>query len=491
MTSKQRRELSHGLAFLAPNILGFLVFALIPLGFSLGMAFSNWDLRLQNMFKHEPLRFVGFDNFRRLLSNPYFWRFLGNTLFAMMEIPFSVAGSLLLALLLTRDLRGGNRRTFGLLVAGAVLVGSCAMLAALGAGGSAMFILVTGLACGVLMGGVLGGSSFYRTLFYLPHFCAGVATYILWKKLYSPFAGPINQALAAPLGALSALIQAQPAPLVRSGLWALFAAMAALLLVGARRLKAMWSDGELGGTAAILPAILLLLPAALALRWSPNRAAAWAAAAVAAAILLWAAVSTSGGREWTCARGEGFGEALMLSLALMVGQSVALGLGIVAYHLPAMAANGLEAPGWISAYDWAKPALMLMSMWGAIGSNNMLLYIAGLSNIPVELYEAADIDGASPFQRFWNVTWPQLAPTTFFILVMATINGLRGGFETARTMTLGGPAGSTTFLSYFIFTEGFETGRLGYSSAVAWTLFVMTLALTMINWKFGNRYVND
>ncbi|MDX1682427.1 MAG: sugar ABC transporter permease, partial [Phycisphaeraceae bacterium] len=147
-------------------------------------------------------------------------------------------------------------------------------------------------------------------------------------------------------------------------------------------------------------------------------------------------------------------------------------------------------PKWLTDYHWAKPSLMIMSLWGAIGSNNMLLYLAALTNVPEELYEAADIDGAGRFQRFWHVTWPQLAPTTFFILVMSTIWGLQGGFEMARTMTQGGPAGATTTLSYFIYLEGFETGRLSFAAAVAWALFLLVLMLTMINWKFGNRYVN-
>jgi len=121
----------------------------------------------------------------------------------------------------------------------------------------------------------------------------------------------------------------------------------------------------------------------------------------------------------------------------------------------------------------------------------MLLYLAALTNVPGELYEAADLDGASSMQRFWNVTWPQLAPTTFFVVVMGVIGGLQGGFETARIMTQGGPAGSTTTLAYFIYTEGFETGRLGFSSAVSWTMFLMVLAVTLFNWRFGNRYVND
>ena len=148
-------------------------------------------------------------------------------------------------------------------------------------------------------------------------------------------------------------------------------------------------------------------------------------------------------------------------------------------------------PDWLGGYDWAKPALMIMGLWASIGSNNMLLYIAGLTNIPPELYEAADIDGASKFQRFWNITWPQLAPITFFIFIMSVIGGLQGGFETAKTMTQGGPAGATTTLSYFIFTQGFETGRFGSASGVAWALFALVLVVTLINWKFGSRYVND
>ena len=125
--------------------------------------------------------------------------------------------------------------------------------------------------------------------------------------------------------------------------------------------------------------------------------------------------------------------------------------------------------------------MMIMGFWAAVGSNNMLLYLAGLSNVPQDLYEAADIDGAGRFQRFWHVTWPQLAP----------ICGLQGGFERARVMTNGGPAGATTTLSYYVYTEGFETGRLGYASAVAWALFALVFTVTMFNWKFGNRYVND
>jgi len=182
----------------------------------------------------------------------------------------------------------------------------------------------------------------------------------------------------------------------------------------------------------------------------------------------------------------------LLSLAGLVAGGLALyGLGAVSMRLPAMAAAGLEPPNWLNDVHWAKPALILMGLWMAVGSNNMLLYIAGITNIPAELYEAADIDGAGGWQRFWHVTWPQLAPTTFFIVIMSVIHGLQGGFEQARTMTAGGPYGATTTLSYFVFTEGFDTGRLGFASALAWVVFGMVFVLTLFNYHFGNRYVND
>ncbi|MBN2711632.1 MAG: sugar ABC transporter permease, partial [Planctomycetes bacterium] len=202
-------------------------------------------------------------------------------------------------------------------------------------------------------------------------------------------------------------------------------------------------------------------------------------------------VKSLSGSDFPSTAFKGNGTIIMLTIFLMVIQFTAIGIGIVFFHLPAMAEAGLTPPEWLANYHWAKPAIMIMGLWGSIGSNNMLLYLAGISNIPQDLYEAADIDGASKFQSFWHVTWPQLAPITFFIMIMSVIGGLQGGFEMARTMTKGGPAGATTTLSYFIYTEGFETGRLGFASAVAWALFGLVFLCTMFNWKFGSRHVND
>ncbi|NLB69506.1 MAG: sugar ABC transporter permease, partial [Lentisphaerae bacterium] len=92
-----------GLAFLTPNILGFLAFTLLPLGFSLVLAFTNWDIRFHNMFKDIPLKFVGFENFTGLFREPDFLKYFGNTLFLMLNIPIAMAGSMCAALLLVKD----------------------------------------------------------------------------------------------------------------------------------------------------------------------------------------------------------------------------------------------------------------------------------------------------------------------------------------------------------------------------------------------------
>ena len=504
---RRRRDLFLGIAFLSPNILGVLVFVVFPVVFSVGLAFTNWDLKKHNMWHPgQTPEFVGFDNFVRLVNEGNFLTYLGNTLYMMMAIPFGIAASLMAAMLLSQDTRGGGGRVWVWLLATAGLVAGACILAAAGLGGTGMTLLLVGLAAVVLLAGTLGGNTVYRTLFYAPAFTAGVATFILWKKLFSPQNGPINDALAPVVGGFGNAVAALPAGLVRSGLILGVVLAVALLAYATRVLLRMWRDGD-AGTASLVPGLLMLIPAAVAAFWGfglgPDVGAsglggwAWAARAIllvgTAGALAVAIFALARGRAFASRATEAMGTTISLSLATMTAAFVLVGLGAVCLNLPGMAASeqGLTPPKWLNDYDWAKPSLMLMGFWAAIGSANMLLYLAALTNVPGELYEAADIDGASRFARFWHVTWPQLAPTTFFIAVMSVIGGLQGGFESARTMTNGGPAGSTTTLSYFIYTEGFETGRFSFASAVAWALFLLVLAVTMFNWKFGNKYVND
>jgi multiple sugar transport system permease protein len=489
--ARDARRLATGLAFIGPNVVGFLIFTLFPLVFSLVMAFTNWDLRLHNTFREGEMRFLGWENFSRLFQERYFSVYLGNKLFLMLGIPLSVAASLVSALLLSRDLgrSAGARVRVGILATVLLVAGVGALLLA-NCGGTAAVIVIGGVALLILTAGAAGGTTVYRTLFYFPHFTAGVATYLLWKKIYSPYTGPVNHVLRPPLAALARTVTAVPAWTVQAGLWV--CAALALVLVGlsAWRLRRLWRDGEAGWVAVLLGLVLLALPAGFWPLWSVSAPTGYGVAAATALILAVAMVSGRR-REFVCPADFGIGPVLITCGAVMAVQFALIGLGDVCFNLPAMSADGLEPPHWLDRYEWAKPSIMVMGFWASIGSNNMLLYLAGLSNIPPELYEAADIDGASSTQRFWAVTWPQLAPVTFFIMIMSVIGGLQGGFEMARTMTQGGPARATTTLSYYVYTEGFETGHLGYASAIAWALFGLVFAVTLFNWKFGNRYTNE
>lgn len=155
-----------------------------------------------------------------------------------------------------------------------------------------------------------------------------------------------------------------------------------------------------------------------------------------------------------------------------------------------LAKLGLRGPDWLSSTTWSKPALMIMGLWTSMGGYNMVLYLAGLQGIDPELYEAAGIDGANKWQKFWNVTWPMLTPTTFFIFIMSMMGGFQGGFDAAYVMTGGGPAGSTTTIMYYIYNNAFQWFKMGYAAAIAWVLFILVFVVTLINWKVGGKLVH-
>jgi multiple sugar transport system permease protein len=146
-------------------------------------------------------------------------------------------------------------------------------------------------------------------------------------------------------------------------------------------------------------------------------------------------------------------------------------------------------PNWLGTASLAKPSLIFMGLWIGAGGFNMILYLAALQGVDPQLYEAAMIDGASSWQKFTNVTWPLISPTTFFIVVMGIINGFQGGFMQAFVMTEGGPQGSTTTLAYYIFNNAYTWFNMGKAAAIAWFLFVVVLILTLLNWRFGGKKV--
>lgn len=161
----------------------------------------------------------------------------------------------------------------------------------------------------------------------------------------------------------------------------------------------------------------------------------------------------------------------------------------------ALDAVGLPAPGWFYDPAWSKPGLVLLGLWG-IG-DWMIIYLAGLHNVPRQLYEAADTEGASALQKFRMITLPLITPVIFFTLVIGVIFGFQyftEAYVAARASSptaasLGAPLGSTLFYSVWIYEQGFQTFNMGYASALAWALFALVLVTTVVIAVTGRRWV--
>ncbi|HNX68173.1 MAG TPA: sugar ABC transporter permease [Candidatus Omnitrophota bacterium] len=292
MMKDKTKEMIAAYAFLTPNLLGFLVFTSIPVLVSLGLSFMKWDLL------SEKAEFVGLKNFIDLAKDPFFWKYCWNTVYLMAAIPISMAGSLLLALALNQKLKG---------------------------------------------------KLFFRTVYFLPTICSGVAIFMLWRLMYNPNFGFFNVMIS------------------------------------------------------------------------------------------------------------NFGDLIGLKLT---------------------------GPNWLTDEAWAKPAFIIMSVWQSVGGYNMILYLAALQGVPRDLYDAAEVDGATSWQKFWAVTWPQISPTTFFIAIMSLIGGFQAGFDLAYIMTGGGPNGSTMTIIYYIFDNAFNWYHMGYAAAISWVLFLIIFVITLLKWRF-------
>jgi ABC-type sugar transport system permease subunit len=144
-----------------------------------------------------------------------------------------------------------------------------------------------------------------------------------------------------------------------------------------------------------------------------------------------------------------------------------------------------DPPGWTSSTAWAMPAVIIASVWRDMGYY-MVLFLAGLQTIPTELYEAARVDGANAWQRFWNITLPGLRPTTFFVLIMCTVASFKV-FDLIVVMTDGGPGRATKVLSQLIYEEGIREGRFGYASAISLVLFLLVAGFTVIQFLLQRR----
>jgi len=294
----RREEILWAYVFLLPWLIGLVAFILGPILFSLGLSFFNYTLG-------RDATFVGFDNWiKAFTQDELFWPSLGRTLlWTVCVVPLSVFGALLTATLLNARLRA---------------------------------------------------TTFYRTVFFLPHLTPIVAAIYIWLWLLNPQYGLLNEII--------------------------------------------WQVG---------------------------------------------------------------------------------------LHLTGA---GFKGPGWFGDTSWAMPALMAVALWGAIGGNMMVIFLAGLQGIPQELYEAAAIDGANARARFWHVTIPMISPTLFFNSVLACIAAFQV-FELPFIATKGGPAYATWVYGLHIYRTSFEFFDMGYGSTLAWVLFIVLSVFTYVQFRSSRGWV--
>jgi multiple sugar transport system permease protein len=174
-----------------------------------------------------------------------------------------------------------------------------------------------------------------------------------------------------------------------------------------------------------------------------------------------------------------------IAVALLWGWLLNSDYGLINYMLSLV---GIQGPQWLFSTTWVMPALILMSLWGVGGS--MVVFLAGLQGIPEHLYEAAEIDGAGQWAKFWNVTIPMMSPVIFFNLVV-TIIGAFQIFDQVYIMTngRGGPANASLVYVLYLYRNGFEYFKMGYASALASVLFLIILGITIFQFAVARRWV--
>jgi len=161
--------------------------------------------------------------------------------------------------------------------------------------------------------------------------------------------------------------------------------------------------------------------------------------------------------------------------------------GVLNYSLTCVGIPAKSLPPWLQSEQWAMPALILMGLWGV--GYSVVIYLAGLQDIPNHLYESADIDGANWWQKTVHITLPMLSPTLYFTLIMGII-GTFQIFAAPYIMTEGGPGRATHFYSYYLYNVAFQDLRMGFACAMAWVLFLIILGLTLLATKLSARHVH-
>ena len=175
----------------------------------------------------------------------------------------------------------------------------------------------------------------------------------------------------------------------------------------------------------------------------------------------------------------------MASIAIILSFLFHKELGIINYYLGLI---GIEKIPWLTSTRWALFTIVLTTVWKTFGFD-LILFVAGMNNVPRQFYEVAEIDGANAWHRFWSITLPLISPTIFFALVIGIISSFQV-FDQAYIMTRGGPGDATRTIVMTIYDDAFGSLRLGYGSAMALVLFGVIMLLTIIQFKWGQRMVH-
>jgi len=314
--------------------------------------------------------------------------------------------------------------------------------------------VVLALTLAMFLNARIRGQSLYRVIFYIPQLVPTVVVAILWMWIFNPKYGLLNIVLARVIGGLdafaglffdlAAISTHEPFAVAGGVVLACVFAAAVCVLVAARRRGRAGAGGAGAG--------------------DMRRRRAWLTAVAAIAIVLAAVPS--------------------VYAAL--------------HYLMPVDMQKLHSPGWLTdanpmpasvpfAPAWALWALVVMSMWGV--GQMAVIYLAKLQDVPVELYEAAEIDGATWLQKVRYVTIPMISPVILFNVVMAII-GTFQVFTEPYIMTGGGPEDTTRFAAMFVYDQAFQYQRVGYASAVAWVLFLVIVVLTILAFRVFQKRIH-
>ncbi len=175
----------------------------------------------------------------------------------------------------------------------------------------------------------------------------------------------------------------------------------------------------------------------------------------------------------------------MVAVSLLWSWLYARDIGLLNWLLGRV---GIPRVPWLSSVRWAMPSVIIMSIWKTLGYD-MVIFLAGLQSIPPELYEAAKIDGAGSWRLFRHITIPMISPIIFFVLILSVVGSFQV-FAQTYVMTQGGPLWSTLTLVYYIFQWAFQRFSMGYASALAYVLFLIIMAITLVQFWFEKRWVH-